>query len=140
MGRGLREKFSSSKLKDFVTHAVASESPSCSPPSSSASSGTPYPIAHYINCTKFSPNYLKFVAAVVSTTEPKSFKEAMRSDGWKASMQAEIQALEDNGTWTLEELPPGKRALGSQWVYRILQICAKVSPMRDLLNDISDYS
>ena len=33
-------------------------------------------------------------------------------------MKEEIQALEDNGTWTLEPLPPGKRALGSQWVYR----------------------
>ena len=34
-------------------------------------------------------------------------------------MQDEIQALEKNGTWTMEELPLGKRALGSQWVYRI---------------------
>lgn len=34
-------------------------------------------------------------------------------------MQQEIQALEDNGTWTLEPLPSGKHALGSQWVYRI---------------------
>ena len=42
----------------------------------------------------------------------------MRSEEWKKSMKVEIQALEDNVTWTLEELPPGKRALGSQWVYR----------------------
>ena len=28
-------------------------------------------------------------------------------------------SLENNGTWTLEDLPPGKRALGSHWVYRI---------------------
>lgn len=34
-------------------------------------------------------------------------------------MQNEIHALEDNGTWTLEPLPAGKKALGSQWVYKI---------------------
>lgn len=33
-------------------------------------------------------------------------------------MKEEIRALENNGTWTLELLPPGKKALGSQWVYR----------------------
>ena len=33
-------------------------------------------------------------------------------------MKEEIQALEDNGTWTLEQLPTHKRALGSQWVYK----------------------
>ena len=33
-------------------------------------------------------------------------------------MKEEIQALEDNGTWTLEHLPPRKRALGSRWVYK----------------------
>lgn len=35
----------------------------------------------------------------------------------KEFMQDEIQALKANGTWILEELLPGKRALGNQWVY-----------------------
>lgn len=34
-------------------------------------------------------------------------------------MQDDICALEYNDTWTLEALPPRKRALGSQWVCRI---------------------
>ena len=38
----------------------------------------------------------------------------MKHVGWQKSMQEEIQALEANGTWTLEPLPPGKKALGSQ--------------------------
>ena len=76
-------------------------------PSSSATSGTPYPIAHYINCANYYVNYRKFLAPVVTNTEPKTFKEAMQDDRWKASMHDEIQALEDNGTWTLEPLPPG---------------------------------
>lgn len=34
-------------------------------------------------------------------------------------MGAEIGALEDNITWDLEELPPGKKTLGCKWVFRI---------------------
>lgn len=34
-------------------------------------------------------------------------------------MQHEIQALENNGTWVVELLPPGKKALGCKWVYKI---------------------
>ena len=55
----------------------------------------------------------------MASQEPISFKEAMQHDVWKASMREEIRALEDNGTWILTSLPPGKRALGSQWVYKI---------------------
>ena len=63
--------------------------------------------------------YKNFIAAVISGKEPRSFKEAMKDEGWRKSMKHEIQALEKNGTWTMENLPPGKRALGCQWVYRI---------------------
>lgn len=34
-------------------------------------------------------------------------------------MQDEIEALERNGTWAVEDLPPGKKAIGSGWVYKI---------------------
>lgn len=34
-------------------------------------------------------------------------------------MKNEIKALEDNGMWTLEEMPKGKHAIGSKWVYKI---------------------
>lgn len=34
-------------------------------------------------------------------------------------MGSEVTALEENGTWTIEDLPPGKKAIGSKWVYKI---------------------
>ncbi|KAB1209992.1 Retrovirus-related Pol polyprotein from transposon TNT 1-94 [Morella rubra] len=34
-------------------------------------------------------------------------------------MVVEIQALEDNGTWTITNLPPGKQAVGCKWVYKV---------------------
>ncbi|PKI72908.1 hypothetical protein CRG98_006710, partial [Punica granatum] len=34
-------------------------------------------------------------------------------------MAEEIKALESNGTWTIESLPPGKRPIGCKRVYKI---------------------
>jgi hypothetical protein len=34
-------------------------------------------------------------------------------------MKHKIHALEHNGTWTMKPLPPGKKAIGCKWVYRI---------------------
>ena len=34
-------------------------------------------------------------------------------------MRKKIQALEDSGTWTVEDLPPRKKAIRSKWVYMI---------------------
>ncbi|RVW82223.1 Retrovirus-related Pol polyprotein from transposon RE2 [Vitis vinifera] len=82
MGKGMRDKFPSVLLRDFVTHTMVAESPSPTTPS------------------------------------PQHPSEAMKDVGWQKSMHEEIRALEENGTWTLEPLPKGKRALGSQWVYR----------------------
>ena len=118
LGRGLRARTPSVLLRDYVTNSVIVKSPSSPSSAPLHSSGKSYPIAHYINCQSFSENYRKFIANVTSITEPKSFKEAMQDASWRKSMNDEIRALEDNGTWTMELLPPGKRALGSQWVYR----------------------
>ena len=60
-----------------------------------------------------------FLAAITTTSEPQSFKVAMRNPGWQEAMQKEIQAFENNGTWLVTNLPPGKKALGSRWVYKI---------------------
>ncbi|KAJ0838106.1 putative RNA-directed DNA polymerase [Helianthus annuus] len=43
----------------------------------------------------------------------------MQDENWKEAMKKEIRALEENGTWTLETLPEGKRAIDSKWVYKI---------------------
>ncbi|XP_059277811.1 G-type lectin S-receptor-like serine/threonine-protein kinase At4g27290 [Lycium ferocissimum] len=43
----------------------------------------------------------------------------MKKEHWRKAMQQEIQALEDNGTWTLEIFPPDKKALRCIWLYKI---------------------
>ncbi|XP_074318061.1 uncharacterized protein LOC141654847 [Silene latifolia] len=58
-------------------------------------------------------------AAVTNNHEPSTFREAMQVKEWRDAMQHEIAALERNNTWTLEDLPPNKKAIGSKWVYKI---------------------
>jgi len=43
----------------------------------------------------------------------------MMDKRWIKAMGLEIDAQEENHTWTIEDLPPGKRAIGSQWVYKV---------------------
>jgi hypothetical protein len=59
------------------------------------------------------------VAAEV--TEPKTFEEASRckeSVEWRKAMESEIHSLKQNGTWSIQELPNGKTAIGCKWVYK----------------------
>jgi transposase InsO family protein len=54
--------------------------------------------------------------------DPKTFAEAMKRDDaelWYKSACDEIQTHLDNGTWKLAKLPPGRKAIGSRWVFII---------------------
>jgi len=119
MGRGMRNKIPSTRYKDFVTHITRKVKSSESSPAQQHASGTPYPITYFVNCERFSARHRNFVAAVTAGKEPKNFKEAVKDSGWRAAMANEIRALEENETWVLQKLPPGKKALGSKWVYKI---------------------
>lgn len=51
--------------------------------------------------------------------DPVSFNEAHNSKNWMAAMQCEYDAIMKNGTWSLCDLTPGKKAVGTKWVYKI---------------------
>jgi hypothetical protein len=55
----------------------------------------------------------------VSAEEPASVGQAVREAPWHRAMEAELQAIEENRTWTLTELPPGRRAIGLKWVFEV---------------------
>ena len=50
--------------------------------------------------------------------DPTTFQEAMASDfadEWHEACKYEMDALAKNGTWTLVDLPPGRKAIKSKW-------------------------
>ncbi|CAH9100668.1 unnamed protein product [Cuscuta europaea] len=88
-------------------------------PTSPADSGNPYSLSHYIKYNHFSVPHRAFLAAISMTKEPTSFGEAVRDPQWRDAMNSEIRALERTGTWQIQDLPPGKKAIYCKWVYKI---------------------
>ncbi len=43
----------------------------------------------------------------------------MSDPRWRLAMTKEICALEQNGTWTIQPLPPRKRPIDCKWVFKI---------------------
>ena len=54
------------------------------------------------------------------TNVPNDMREAMQaedSDQWKEAADVEYESLIQNKTWSLAELPEGRKAIGSKWVF-----------------------
>ncbi|KAL0381400.1 UNVERIFIED_CONTAM: Retrovirus-related Pol polyprotein from transposon RE2 [Sesamum angustifolium] len=67
-----------------------------------------------------SPAHMLFLAQVNVIHEPRTFAEANKHPQWRAAMDKELEALENNSTWDLTTLPTGKRAIGSRYKARFV--------------------
>ncbi|GKA70016.1 putative ribonuclease H-like domain-containing protein [Tanacetum coccineum] len=54
----------------------------------------------------------------VNTEEPKKVIHALKDPSWIEAMQEELLQFKLQEVWTLVDLPNGKRAIGSKWVFR----------------------
>ncbi|GJY53581.1 ribonuclease H-like domain-containing protein [Tanacetum coccineum] len=50
--------------------------------------------------------------------EPKKVIQALKDPSWIEAMQEELPQFKLQQVWTLVDLPHGKRAIGTKWVYR----------------------
>ncbi|KAK2998527.1 hypothetical protein RJ639_023483 [Escallonia herrerae] len=75
-----------------------------------------YLIANFISYDHLSSSSSSFIVYLNSVSIPKTVKEALSHPGWHNAMLEEIQALDDNHTWDLVNLPEGKKAVGCKWV------------------------
>lgn len=108
-GRGHRTKRPPTKLADYVATLLHSPPPSA----------TPYPLDNFLSSQSFSPTYQAYVMAITKGYEPRNYEEAVLDEHWRLAVREEIDACEESGTWTVEVLPPGKKALGCKWVFRL---------------------
>jgi hypothetical protein len=61
-------------------------------------------------------------ALAAMSEDPRSYSEAMHcpdAPKWKGACNEEYQSLMDNHTWDVVDLPPGRKAVKSKWVFKI---------------------
>jgi len=112
-----------SHLQDYVCYSACPKDSSllskASHSTPKVSSGKLYPIVNYVTCNKFSSVHRCYLAAITKVVEPKFFHEAVKDPNWREAMNKEIDVLEVNNTWSIEELPPGKKPINCKWVYKV---------------------
>ena len=59
------------------------------------------------------------MANLHSVFEPQTYSEAKGIPKWEHAMEAEFQSLQKNHTWTLYNLPIGKKPISCKWVYKL---------------------
>eukprot|EP00253_Pinus_taeda_P006482 PITA_06482 len=59
------------------------------------------------------------MANLHSIFEPQTYSEAKGTSEWEQAMDAEFQSLQKNHTWTLSDLPEGKKPISCKWVYKV---------------------
>lgn len=64
---------------------------------------------------------LQAMSAAAQALEPGSYAEAMNTpkrDKWLLAAKDEFNSLIENETWSLVDLPPGRRAIEGKWVFK----------------------
>lgn len=93
-------------LQDYVTQPVKSHM-------------CVYPISSCVSYDTLKPAHIHALSSYSSLIEPKSFGEAATSPKWIKVVKLEIASLEDNHTWSIVDLPTGKRPIGCNLIFKI---------------------
>ncbi|KAI0504422.1 hypothetical protein KFK09_015374 [Dendrobium nobile] len=65
------------------------------------------------------PNKILNLLAITDiATNPTTYKQAVQHPHWQTAMAEEIQALKQQGTWSLVPPPSNKPVLGCRWTYK----------------------
>lgn len=63
---------------------------------------------------------------LMAVEEPASFTEAEKQAWWRKAMIEEMNAIKENNTWYFCDLPPGHKAIGLKWVFKVKKDAAGI--------------
>ena len=114
--------------EDFVSANEDQEEDSDASSIEEESPATPEPRRSTRNNIGTLPSYLRDYVVdrhdamkAEEENDPRSYKEAVQSVNatqWTNAMQEELDAIQDNETWDMVDLPQGRKAIGSRWVFK----------------------
>jgi hypothetical protein len=56
---------------------------------------------------------------MVSSNKPDSFTEVEHNPRWGKAMMEEMMSIKENDTWSLVDLPPGRKLIKVKWVFKV---------------------
>jgi hypothetical protein len=72
----------------------------------------------YVSGEGLSEEETELNMAIVTSGDPVSYEEAVKSYKWREAMDAEMESIQKNETWSLTELPAGTKKIGVKWIYK----------------------
>jgi hypothetical protein len=78
-----------------------------------------YPIANYVSTEKLPEPLKTFSHELFACHIPNTVQEALMDPKWTKAIEEEMEALQKNQTWTLVQLPQGKKTVGCRWVFSV---------------------
>ncbi|WZZ50369.1 hypothetical protein YC2023_050476 [Brassica napus] len=78
-----------------------------------------HPSQDVCSFAEFPEEHHVFMISLDESYVPRTYEEAMLDKEWKESVGAEAGAMIKNDTWYESELPKGKRAVSSRWIFTI---------------------
>nr|GEW23667.1 ribonuclease H-like domain-containing protein [Tanacetum cinerariifolium] len=78
-----------------------------------------YGLEKYVTYTNLNTSIYSFSINLNKSSEPTSYFEAVKNPNWIEAMNNEIEALKRNNTWIVCDLPKGRKAIRSKWLWRI---------------------
>nr|GEU33326.1 putative ribonuclease H-like domain-containing protein [Tanacetum cinerariifolium] len=76
-----------------------------------------HPVTQIIGDLSYAPQ-TRSMTRMVKDQEPKRVHQALKDPSWIEAMQEELLQFKMQKVWVLVDLPKGKRAIGSKWVFR----------------------
>ncbi|GJR28156.1 putative ribonuclease H-like domain-containing protein [Tanacetum coccineum] len=77
-----------------------------------------HPLEQIIGDIHSAPQTRRMTNNVTEHVEPKKVIQALQDPSWIEAMQEELLQFKLQQVWTLMDLPHGKRAIGTKWVYK----------------------